>query len=419
MNINKFYNMLDYDLDTADERIKHLKNILEDENGYPRDFFEKCFEQKFDSAGRNVSFTNLTPNSNQGLYSDTAIARLLSTMADYILDCPEEREKSREECGYKIYKDKALFNRAMKEQSLEKMEGDGMDNDIIDILVSDTNYLLSTDQKILKSDMDDPDISKCLGDYKSFLTCMREVREVLSREIRLLTDIKKRTKNFKSIVLEDDIFAIESMGLAVDTSKLQAYYNSISQRLRLIRKHIATVNDDMVNVKDMVKGTIVFKDPLPSTTVPSYQTFDFLDPKQVRALLNIAIPETYDFQDELDCLIYDLNCMVENIGFSDIELDIVDMYRHNLSQYEMSNYILNEYGVEIELYDFSRKLDYISKKITRHYYYKTCDYLVKFRKNKYKCSKCGLERIAEEFNKDERNRFGLKSVCKRCNHAQK
>lgn len=416
--IYDFSRKLDYKIDSQKERIEYVDKLINTKREFnkplPNTYFEELFIQEYDEAidkdkcyfdeeldkyvtyedyvdkygreslhdgkrhtGKNVSHVKLCLNTSDGIYSETNIAKELEKMADYILYAPDG-ERINKTTEYNFYTEEKFKERLNKDMNLEGVLSDSRDNaERIDFLIrKGDNYKLEAKQKFQKGDLKDKDLKDVIVSYY-------ELREKLSK---LMSDIKSG-KNIKKYKLKE---------------------------IYMIGNQIKSLGKDLVDIKDQLKGTIYFKQPLIDSTEIDYNQFDFFNKDMIRELLRIS--PRYDLQDDLACLTNDIQYLISKCNFSDVELDIIDMMK--------SNYDVSEIARELDCkYQTVQSIiNKIIKKIINKYedIYEDWYYL-NIVKGKYKrCSKCGEIKIANErhFSPDKRNKDGLHSLCRRCRNKK-
>lgn len=309
-NIYSFLAKLDYDLKTSTERVEHLKKVLSDDKGNVHPFFERIFEQTHDEKTKlNTSYIKLILNTTDGLYSDTNVCEVITKLTDYVLFAEDMRELDRaNKTEYKIYKDEVLFRKAQREISLEgeverqgatidgdttiddvvaKLQGEheaGYDkfkshDDVVHILVKDTNFKKSTNQVIYSRDYDDAEIGELLKAYQYEINKMNERLQYNKSRIPLLEAVidSKSTDTGFSILL----------GVAGVSSKEEATQVKIElvRDNKMLMKQIGLMKCDMIDVKELIKKPIRFKHLMNGSAVPDLSDIDFIPKHMEDAVL--------------------------------------------------------------------------------------------------------------------------------------
>ena len=409
--IYDFSRKLDYGIDSQQERIKYVDELINTKREFkkplPDTYFEELFIQEYDEAidkdkcyfdeelnkyvtyedyvnkygreslhdgkrhtGKNISHVKLCLNTSDGIYSETNIARELEKIADYILYAPDG-ERINKTTEYNFYTEDE-FKRKLKREGevfldgiVQKATSSGKieEPEVIDFLIrKGNNYKLSNEQKVYKKDIEK----------------VPELKEYQNA----IDQLNKQQKNTKAVFDKKKIGGIKTL-----------------------------IKEDMKDVKDMRLGTIYFKQPLPDEGKIDYDEFDFFNEKHIEGLLSIK--PRCDLQDDLACLTNDIQYLINKCSFSDVELDIIDMMRNN--------YDVSDIGEELDCkyQTVQSMINKIIKKIINKYEDVYEDwYYLNISKGKYKkCSKCGEIKIANErhFRKRSDNKGdGFIGVCRKC-----
>lgn len=372
--IYDFTKQLDYSEDlTQKDRIKLVYDILY-KDGYIDKFFEDFFSYYY-----NPHLTKEDCLSHQH-----NVFQELDKMANYILYSPDG-ERITKKTKYNFYTENRFQKELHKELSIDKMVEDveEMSEDEIDTNVYDEvidflirkgeNYKKSKKQKITKKDLKDKEL-KCVQEYQDYI-------------------------NYAKIELD----------------RLREEGKDYPKQKRLARI-LKEVKKDQLLAKDLIKGTIYFKDVLPDTTEIDYDQFDFFDKEHVMALLKC--PPIEDLLSDKGCLIYDLNRLLEKCNLSPADWEILRLYREeDLSLTDIANKLnVKQPFVSATLNKICNKIIDVYEAIYEDWYY------LNIVKGKYKkCSKCGEIKIANErnFGKHPNTKDGLQSICKICDNSRK
>lgn len=421
--IYDFSRLLNYNLSSTNERLELVKSLLYNEDGTKEKFFEEVFTQKFDLKKeleenlisedeidlRNLSFTgaNISPiklilSKDDVLYSESNIGKEIEKISNYILfSLPKEQRRE-----YKIYRDEQLFQKMIKEQSVEGETGADTDLILHFLMKNNQNFKVEKKQKIEKCDIEEiPE----LKEYKIMLDSI----SFKLRRIALLEKLYGKTKGFsdlKVLTLEDKVLLEEYKIKVEDLTK--NFYKEQQRQKALLKKQSALIKEDMLYIKDCKKGTIYFKQPLADSIEIDYDMLDWNNAEQVDALLRIP-PKGEDLQNDMVCIQADLKQLIKKCDLSERDLEILHMYRVGMTL-ETIGKKLNITKKAVDKY-----IDKIINKIINTYNEEYEDwYYLEVEKGVYKtCSKCGEVKLATKrnFATDKQGKFGLKSVCKECN----
>ena len=424
--IYDFSRALNYRLDNPEERIELINSLIFDEDGHLDKYFEEVFTQKFDLksenlyedmedldddidlekltfTGVNVSNVKLILSKDDGLYSETNLAKELEKMANYIIFCGERDKK----VEYKVYKDAQLFNKMMKEQGLGDGSGEEMDNAIHILLEKNQNFKLEAKQVVYEKDKEEIEL---LADYDKFL-------QLVGFRLRKIALLEKMFGKTKAFTLLDELTHEDECSLRqynVNKEELSVEMYKEAQRYKpLLMKHSALVKQDMLDVKDSVLGTIYFKSPLSDSNDIDYEGIDWTDEKHIKALLRIA-PKGNDFQEDMVCIQYDLDKLLKEMRLSKEENYILKLYRQSIP--------LETIGLQIEK---SKKtvqccIDRISKGIVELYktHYEDWHYTY-VEKGEYRtCSKCTETILLNKKSFAQRKNGDYYKYCRDCGNGK-
>lgn len=223
-------------------------------------------------------FTKFYSNSNNSVENEDVVSRALDIISDYIMN------------GDASFVSSGDLNKTQwNELSLEA------------ITKSDKEYrneIYSADiykpkkQKIYAKDFKDIELKSILNDYKKYKEYLQRVR-----------DKAKQERNGKLKYKCDKI--------------------------------IGSINQDMIEIKNMIKKPIKFKHLTPNLAVDGYLECDYTDISQIKALLCICRRKAIS---NLGILTYDITKMLQNAKLKNTERKIIEYMRQNedLTQEEMA-----------------------------------------------------------------------------------
>lgn len=365
-----------YKLDTCEERIEHLQEVLGMYEVDGVEFYDEYFDEVYDQD-RKYGKINIVIGKDKSQYSESNIASTLEKLADYILAVDEKDD----DVNYKIYTSEELFNRACKEFNLinkvarvnggSSMIKDSFDDGgnkeplVFPIFQLPKNYNKVKDLKFEKKDLEKYPQMK---DYYDFY-------EYLKTESKKLWNTK---------------------GLS---------YEQIMKR-GLMKKVMPEIKKDMMLVKEKIQRPIIWKSPLKPTGCPDYDELDMFDRNTIKELLRVH--KGNDLQDDLTCIIYDLQNLIDKIEFTDKQQKILNMWSSGMSLEEIANLTHTSSDA------IGKMMNTIANRIVKEYEEEyTYWYYLNIRKGTYKkCSKCGEIKLISQFDKNGKK--GLKSMCKRC-----
>ena len=365
---------VNYSIDDLDERIKLVHKVLNIQK-------EGEYEVSNDSFWKEVWDTGICKtdlNKTDFLWSETNIATTLESMGTYLLAMDNDETKEQ----YKIYKKEEDFKAALaKEKRAIDRFGDNISldkNNEFKILIPNGNYKLDPKPSINKKDLKK---YPPLQDYQNYL-------DYLSKIIKSDEEKKKLIETLK-------------------TKGVTRYSNEYKLWGFLVNA-IGEVKKDMIKTKELLEQPIVWKQPLKDSGYKSYEELDMFDKSHVLELLRVhRSMEIVDFQDDLNCILFDLSKLISECKFTDTQREVLNMYSRGMTQEKIAN------ELNITQPVVKRHLNAIVNKIINKYEENYSDwYYLNICKGENKtCSKCGDIKLVQQFSK-KGNR--LQSQCKQC-----
>ena len=358
-----------YNLNTCEERIDFVNEVLEMYRVDGVEFYNEYFDEVYDQD-RKFGKIDIVIGKDKSQYTESNIASALEMIANYIL-AVDEKDKG---INYKIYTSEELFNRACREynviNSVAKANG-GLDmnygENILEafpIFQLPKNFKKVKDLKVEKKDLEKYPPMK---DYTDFYEYLKEE--------------SKRLWNTKGLSKED------------------------MTRRSKIKKILPEIKKDIIEVKKQLQMPIIWKAPLKDNGGADYDELDMFDKNVVKVLLQVH--KQVDLQDDLSCILVDLDNLINNIKFTERQYEVLELWRNGLTIENISKELhVKENTVSITL---NRAIDSIIKQYEKEY---EEWYYLNIRKGTYKkCSKCGEVKLISQFSK---NGNRLRGNCKDC-----
>lgn len=358
-----------YNLNTCEERIDFVNEVLEMYKVDGVEFYNEYFDEVYDQD-RKFGKIDIVIGKDKSQYTESNIASALEMIANYIL-AVDEKDKG---INYKIYTSEELFNRACREynviNSVAKANG-GLDmnygENILEafpIFQLPKNFKKVKDLKVEKKDLEKYPPMK---DYTDFYEYLKEE--------------SKRLWNTKGLSKEDMV------------------------RRSKIKKILPEIKKDIIEVKKQLQMPIIWKAPLKDNGGADYDELDMFDKNVVKVLLQVH--KQVDLQDDLSCILVDLDNLINNIKFTERQYEVLELWRNGLTIENISKELhVKENTVSITL---DRAIDSIIKQYEKEY---EEWYYLNIRKGTYKkCSKCGEVKLISQFSK---NGNRLRGNCKDC-----
>lgn len=284
-NIRDFFK-LDMKKRSTDDRIEEVNEML-DKSDYFTDFFSDYFK--------------VSVSPRDALSEDVNVCQTLEKMANYILSSEDEidhRRKEKPEYVFHTRRDK--FEGKLKREMINLKSDDGSVGNIVDnenvvhvMAAKEINSRVPKTQKITAKDLaEDSECGRILREYQTFLDHV---------------DNKLKEK----------------------PEKLWRYYSNAKGQ----------VKDDMINVKNMLKGVWGI-DQISESAKPDLDIFDFTDFDTVKFLLSLKKP-SLSFNYDMWVLWNDFNNTVRKANFTAQENAV-----HILLQLE---YSMTDIAIELDI----------------------------------------------------------------------
>lgn len=424
--IYDFSRKLDYKLD-LEQRKELCNRLLYGENGELDQFFTELFDQKFDVkeerektpefevvdevdesnlsyTGQNISHVKLILSGEDNLYGETNIAKEIDKISNYLLFATDKEER----VEYKIYKDEALFQKMLKETSVEGVTEGGEENVIHFLMEKGKNNKKAIQQIVTKEDIEK------IPELKEYQKSLDSISFKLKR-LAYLEKLFSKTSRFENIDLltPEDISLLNQYKLKVE-DLTQDKFKEFEKEKSLLQKHSALIKQDMIYIKDCKMGTIYFKQPLADSTEIDYDMIDWSNEEQIMALLRQN--KGMNLENDMGCIMFDLHRLIKRTDtLSDRDRKILSFYRKGLTL----EHIGKKMGVSKQ--SINSALNKIVKKIKEAYseqyedwYYRECE------KGVYKkCSKCGEVKIENNKNFLVKSNGNYYAHCRECEKARK
>ena len=317
----------------------------------------------------NTSGIDININTNDILYSDSNMAKVLETLGTYIL--AKDKRDENDELKEKVYNSRELFLRACQE---ENFINNAKEMNNFAVFKENDNYKKAPKTTITKSDYEKyPILKEYMATYNEF----KKMYKDMSLKDRSLNEEEKRIK----------------------------YY---------IRNNLASLKKDIIDVKLAYEKPIKWKQPLKDEGAADWDYLDLMDKEHVKCLLQVHAGD--DFQNDKACIIADLCKLINQTDFTDRQKEVLDLWMSDLP-------IMGDKGkgargiseiLEVTPSTVSRTLDKAIDKIIKTYEEELEDwYYLNIAKGIYKkCTGCGKIKLVQRFNKNGKK--GYKSKCKIC-----
>ena len=306
---NELNRVMDRTLDNYEERKKCIEETLEGTS-----FFEEYF----------TNYYNVNASQNDYLSLENNVCKVLENYASYLLNSKDIDDEEAE--VYKFYYDESEFRRAVNKD----MKYDEKGPEVIDFLLANqSNYKKAKDQKITSSDLKRNDyLGDVLRDYQTYIDVLNNSNMQAYRRNRLKGEVQR-----DMILSKDALLRVHGYNLR--------YFSE--------------------------------------STKPNLELFDFADFNQLKGY-SLRVPEDIkdknhanidgllrmkfngDFQNDFQCILYDLEILIEKTKLTDRERECLNYFRNGLTNIKISD-ILN-----IDKSVVSRSVDRAIKKVNQEAY---------------------------------------------------
>lgn len=388
-SIWNFVMALDWSLDNVEDRLEHVRKILGEYKIGDVNFYHEFFEEVFNQDNPH-SKVKLILSTDDARYEESNIAKALEVIESYILCSRDEiEERKKNETKYKIYNSNELLKRFEQERNLM--------------------YKLSTVNSDKSNNYDKDDRRKDRDNDGNVFEIFQ-----LPKNYKKVKDIVIEKKDFKRFpILNDYQQSINHMKeklkelMEIDESKLnEEDLRDLRSRKKMIMKNLKLLKLDMLDAKKQLEMPIIWKAPLKDNGSADYDMLDMFDKNVVKELLRVH--KQVDLQDELSCILVDLENLIKKINFTKRQREVLEMWSKGLS----ASAIARELNVKPQT--IAASLDSVIALIVKQYEKDYEDwYYLNIRKGQYKkCSKCGETKLISRF--DKKGKQGLHSRCKKC-----
>ena len=279
---NELNRAMDRTLNNYDERKECIEDTLEGTS-----FFEEYF----------TNYYNVNASQNDYLSLENNVCKVLENYASYLLNSKDIEDEEAE--VYKFYYDESEFRRAVNKD----MKYDEKGPEVIDFLLANqSNYKKAKDQKITSSDLKRNDyLGDVLRDYQTYIDVLNNSNMQAYRRNRLKGEVQR------DMILSKDAL------LRVHGYNLRYFSESTKPNLEVF---------DFVDFNQL-KGYSV----------------DGVDPhySKVDGLLRMKF--NGDFQNDFQCILYDLDILIEKTKLTDRERECLNYFRNGLTNVKIGDII--------------------------------------------------------------------------------
>lgn len=362
---------LDYKINDIEGRKELLHSILDTEfiDGveFPTDLFLNMNEDNKDEV--QGSRIKISPNRDEPLYSDSAIAHMLEVCGSYLINAPEVKEQMKDKEGnIKIYHDKELFLRSLQEDELR--------DNLLTVPESSVGMNIFVQQKNFKKEK------------------RLKLTPALTKQYPILHDYNR----FKWELINKE----KNMRYKQLTQYELGYKN-------LCRRQSQELKKDLQLALEHCLRPIVFKAPLRDEGCPDWDALDMMDKNIIKMLL--PMHKTDDINNDLNVILMDLDLLINRTSFTDKQRDVLDLYRMGVNLTEIAK-ILN-----IKVNSVRERLDGICRSLSKSYYdlYEDWYYLNICKGDYFTCKFCHQVKLTSKLARSKHPILSNMKKCKDCN----
>ena len=299
---NELNRVMDRTLDNYEERKKCIESTLEGTS-----FFEEYF----------TNYYNVNASQNDYLSLENNVCKVLENYASYLLNSKDIDDEETQQ--YKFYYDESAFRRAVNKD----MKYDDKSPEVIDFLLANqSNYKKAKDQKITATDLKRSDyLGEVLRDYQTYIDVLNTSDMKVYRRNRLKGEVQR-----DMILSKDALLRVHGYNLR--------YFSE--------------------------------------STKPNLEVFDFADFNQLKGYSVDGVDPHYskvdgllrmkfngDFQNDFQCILYDLDILIEKTKLTERERECLNYFRNGLTNVKTSDII----GVDEK--SIRRSIDSAIKKVNK------------------------------------------------------
>ena len=299
---NELNRVMDRTLDNYEERKACIESTLEGTT-----FFEEYF----------TNYYNVNASQNDYLSLENNVCKVLENYASYLLNSKDIDDEETQQ--YKFYYDESTFRRAVNKD----MKYDDKSPEVIDFLLANqSNYKKAKDQKITATDLKRSDyLGEVLRDYQTYIDVLNTSDMKVYRRNRLKGEVQR-----DMILSKDALLRVHGYNLR--------YFSE--------------------------------------STKPNLEVFDFADFNQLKGYSVDGVDPHYskvdgllrmkfngDFQNDFQCILYDLDILIEKTKLTERERECLNYFRNGLTNVKTSDII----GVDEK--SIRRSIDSAIKKVNK------------------------------------------------------
>ena len=324
VDVHSIKSMINYKIDSLEDRMKCVDIALAHGDKFYQEYFDKYCDPAITTGDM--------------LLSDSNVVQSLESMANYIL--AKDPEYNKTEDSYFVREDR------MMDKIKTEDEFGGTDSSLIvgkdetvsiyEEAKSNQNFKKTKKQTIKPSDFErGGELGNILRDYNVFLNLISQHTKKNKDGSDSNKSVKKAnlymyTKQHSSI--KDDMIICKDSMMRTHGYNLKYFSESTQPNYDAI---------DLSNVDHLLGSEVEYKD----TAIKSDGLLSFTP--------------TDDYQDDFNCIIVDVQNLVDKIDLDEFELNVLELYRGGMKIYNISQE-LNTYSDKV-----TRAINRIAKKVSQ------------------------------------------------------
>ena len=300
---NELNRVMDRTLDNYEERKKCIESTLEGTS-----FFEEYF----------TNYYNVNASQNDYLSLENNVCKVLENYASYLLNSKDIDDEETQQ--YKFYYDESEFMRAINKD----IKYDDKGQEVIDFLLANqSNYKKAKDQKITAADLNRNDVvGEVLRDYQSYIDLLNNSNMQAYRRNRLKGEVQR------DMILSKDAL------LRVHGYNLRYFSESTKPNLEVL---------DYADFNQL-KG----------------YTFEDMEARHAKVDGLLRMKFNGDFQNDFQCILYDLEILIEKTKLTDREKECLNYFRNGLTNTKIGDILDIRHNTVSETID--RAIKKVNKK---------------------------------------------------------
>ena len=306
---------LNYKHSVYSDRLKSVESAL----AYGDSFYQEYFD----------NYCNVGINANDSLLSDTNVVKSLENMATYLLMSDDVKEENKKLEQQYVSREEHLNKKMRRENEMSSDGTSKVENTLDNVMEKDnSNFKKLKTQVITVKDLErDDELGETLREYQAFLDSITD---------KLKDETKRKFKRYlytaNSGSVRDDMLICKDSMMKVHGYSLKHFGESTKPDYSHIdftnERHLLGVKVEYKSGKKMAKGLLYFT-------------------------------PNDDYQDDFNCILVDLQNVIDKTNLTDFEKDVLELIRYNMSLVDIAK--------DLETYEnkVKRTIKIVSKKVSK------------------------------------------------------